>query len=120
MEKEMKSKFVRKLIEVEIRLGFLSIPSHGIELFSGSNEKIDVKINGEKRKLSFNANHRRIFGLTGWYKEIGAKIGDLIEVHKKTDVYEIKFLKEENVRKKTQDKEDSPKEPKSPESKYSY
>jgi hypothetical protein len=29
---KMKNKFIRQLIEVEIRLGFLSIPSHGVEL----------------------------------------------------------------------------------------
>jgi len=36
----MANKIIRKLIEIEIRLGFINIPSHGIELMPDDSTKI--------------------------------------------------------------------------------
>ena len=103
----MGNKFIRQLIEVEIRLGFLYVPSKGIELMPDSTSKIKVVVDGEKRRLQYNSNHRRIFGLTDWYKKIKVKPKDLVEVNKKQDSYEINFVKEEKVNKpETQEKEE--------------
>ena len=97
----MKNKFLRQLIEVEIRLGFLSIPSHGIELMPDTKGKIRAVVDGDKRELSYNPEHRRIFGLTSWYKKLKAKPKDQVELIKKSDnSYEIKFVTEEVVKKK--------------------
>jgi hypothetical protein len=102
----MKNKFIRQLIEVEIRLGFISIPSHGLDLMPDKTSKIKAEVDGEKRQLSYNSDHRRIFGLTAWYKKNKAKPKDLIEISKKGEVYHIKFVKEENLKPKTQEKEE--------------
>ncbi len=63
--------FSRKLIEVEVRLGFLSIPSKGSEFMPEEKTKIKVFLDDEQKPtlLSYNANYKRIFGLTGWYRK---------------------------------------------------
>ena len=60
-----------------------------------STGEIKVVVEGEKRELRYNSNHRRIFGLTDWYEKINAKPRDFVEVNKTQDGYEISFLKEE-------------------------
>lgn len=59
---------VRRLIGVEIKLGFLYVPSHALQYFPAQGQKITVTIEGVPRELTYNADHRRIFGLTSWYK----------------------------------------------------
>jgi hypothetical protein len=89
------SQIFRKLIEVEIRLGFLSIPSKGVELMPSKNEKIKVNVNGKDILLSYNPEHRRIFGLTSWYRKQNAKPGDLVILTKKNDLYLIVLKNQE-------------------------
>jgi hypothetical protein len=93
----MEKRIIRKLIDVEIQKGFLSIPSMGIPLMPDEKEKVKVNLVGEgkSRKLSYNPEHRRIFGFTSWYKKKKVKPGDEIEielVNKKPYSYNIKFL----------------------------
>jgi hypothetical protein len=47
------NEFVRRLIELEVRLDFLYIPAHGIEMMSSERTKIKVNINGKMEKLTY-------------------------------------------------------------------
>jgi len=92
--------FSRKLIEVEIRLGFLSIPSKGTELMPEEKTKVDVLLDDEERalSLSYNPDHKRIFGLTSWYKKHKAKPKDevILRMIKETPpTYKLSFKKAE-------------------------
>ncbi len=89
----MKNKIVRKLIEVEIRLGFLHIPASGIELMPETNSKIRVSIDNKAHELTYNATHKRIFGLTKWYKGHNVKIGDTVSLEKVDGKYRLTFEK---------------------------
>lgn len=105
----MSNHFVRKLIEVEIRLGFLSIPSHGIELMPDNNTKIQVKLDGQMKEVTYNSDHRRFFGLTAWFKQNKLKPGDEIIFSKEIDGYELKIMgiKEKTAEKKEAEEEES-------------
>ena len=46
----MLKKFIRKLIDVEIKLGFLHIPAAGIEMMPDKDGKIAVTIDGKGKK----------------------------------------------------------------------
>lgn len=59
----MIKKFIRKLIDVEIKLGFLHIPAAGIEIMPEKDAKIAVAIDEKENQLTYNAKHKRIFGL---------------------------------------------------------
>ena len=48
----MSKKFIRKLIDVEIRLGFLHIPDAGIEMMQDKDGKISVTIDGKENELT--------------------------------------------------------------------
>jgi hypothetical protein len=66
----------RKLIGVEVKGGFLYVPSHGVAYFPSHGQKITVATEGVSRQLTYNAEHRRIFGLTSWYKSHHSSAGD--------------------------------------------
>jgi len=92
--------FSRKLIEVEIRLGFLSVPSKGTELMPEEKTKVDVLLDDEEKSLflSYNPDHKRLFGLTGWYKKNKAKPKDevILRMVKETPpTYKLSFKKAE-------------------------
>ena len=100
----MENKIIRQLIEVEIRLGFLSIPARGIQFMPSKNGKIDVLINGHKTQLSYNSDHRRVFGLTKWYKQNKAKPKDEIELIQNTNEnYELKFIGKEKQKSESEE-----------------
>jgi len=87
----MKNRIIRKLIEVEIRLGFLHIPASGIELLPENNSKIQVSIDNQPYELTYNSDHKRIFGLTKWYRSHAVKIGDEIAIEKVGSKYNLFF-----------------------------
>jgi hypothetical protein len=72
-------KFIRQLIEVEIRLGFLNIPVHGVDLMPSEKTQIKVDLDGETKLLTYNPEYRRVFGLTSWYKKNKLKPKDTIQ-----------------------------------------
>jgi hypothetical protein len=75
--------FIRQLIEVELKMGFLNIPKAGQEIMPSSSGKISVKLAGEDEKqLTYNADYYRIFGLTRWYKKNDLHVGDFITVER--------------------------------------
>ena len=87
----MKNKIIRKLIDVEIRLGFLHIPALGIELMPDRNSKISVAIDGKSSELTYNSTHKRIFGLTRWYKAHTVKVGDEVLIEKDGNRFILSF-----------------------------
>lgn len=56
----MSKKFIRKLIDVEIRLGFLHIPDAGIEMMQDKDGKISVTIDGKENELTQEDNGVRL------------------------------------------------------------
>lgn len=92
--KKITNKFLRELTNVEIKLGFLHIPSKAIEFFPNQNGKIKIKINNQNKELSYNSNHRRIFGLTSWYKEIKANPKYKLEIINSEKGLELKTFEE--------------------------
>jgi len=91
----MSKKVVRKLIEVEIRLGFLHIPASGFELMPTESGPIEVAMPDGLVNLTYNANHKRIFGLTKWYKKQGVKVGDEVIIERNSQNYSIRFESKE-------------------------
>lgn len=89
----MDKKIVRKLIEVEIRLGFLHIPAGAVDKMPDKSMKIPVVIDGQPRKLTYNAKYKRIFGLTKWYKKCKVKVGDTIILKKEKNIYHLTLSK---------------------------
>jgi hypothetical protein len=87
----MKNKVVRRLIEVEIKLGFLHIPASGIEMMPAENQQLPVTMPDGSASLRYNAQYKRLFGLTKWYKKQGVKVGDEVLIEKDGSNYSIKF-----------------------------
>lgn len=90
-------KVTRRLIEVEVRLGFLYIPAHGLDLMPDESCQIKVlfKDTKEGKKLKYNTDYKRIFGLTPWYRKNKVKVGDEILIQRtKENTYQISLKKE--------------------------
>lgn len=87
--------FTRRLIPVEIKLGFINIPAHGVELMPDKSGQIEVYLGNEKTTLRYNADYKRIFGLTKWYKDHGIKATDEIVIDKlKENTYRFTLKRE--------------------------
>jgi hypothetical protein len=91
----MKNQVIRKLIDVEIRLGFLHIPADGIELMPSASGKISVALSDGLNNLTYNAERKRIFGLTKWYRKHRAKVGDEVHIEKTGGNYTLRFQRKE-------------------------
>jgi len=87
----MIKKFIRKLIDVEIKLGFLHIPAKGIEMMPDKDGKIPVEVDGKDHELTYNAKHKRVFGLVRWYKAHKTKVGDEVVFEKSGSKYSLSF-----------------------------
>lgn len=84
-------KIIRKLIAVEIELGFLHIPASGIGMMPSENGKIRVAMPDGHVSLTYNSKHKRLFGLTRWYRKLKAKVGDEVILEKSGDNYSLHF-----------------------------
>jgi len=89
----MTNKIIRKLIEIEIRLGFMYIPYQSIELMPDDSAKIKAVLDGNNQNLTYNSLYRRIFGLTKWYKENDLKPGQEIIIVKENNTYKFELPK---------------------------
>lgn len=92
--------FSRRPIKVEIKLGFLSVPAKGAEMMPREKTKINVYLDDEATPftLTYNPKHRRIYGLTTWYKKHSAKPKDeliLNMVKESPPTYKLVFRKAE-------------------------
>jgi len=75
-------KYQRKIIGVESKLGFLYIPAHGQEFMPAETTKVSVWLEGNAKPsdLNYNADHKRIFGLTTWYKKHNIQPGTVLNI----------------------------------------
>lgn len=74
--------YQRKLIEVEIRLGFLYVPAEARGPLPAQSDEVKVGIKNipNPQIKKYNADHNRIFGMTALYNELGVKLGDVLTV----------------------------------------
>lgn len=93
----MPNQIIRKLIDVEVKLGFLHIPASGIELMPDTSTNIEAIVDNQDKNLKYNAKHRRIFGLTKWYRLHKLEVGDIITIIKDKNKYELKFSKKGSI-----------------------
>lgn len=75
-------KYARKVIAVEREKGFMYIPSQAQNYMPDSNGKIQVELDGEgkAKSLQYNADHKRVFGLTKWYKKHKIEAGFVLDI----------------------------------------
>jgi len=95
----MTNKILRKLIGVEIKLGFIYIPSRGLELMPNNSAKINAILDDDNQILTYNSIYRRIFGLTKWYKKHDLKPGQEVIITKEKNIYKFELRKEKETKK---------------------
>lgn len=70
----------KRLIAIEIELGFLNVPARLRKLFPKKKGEIDFTINNNKKRLLYNPSKpARITGLTKFYRNMKATPTDIIE-----------------------------------------
>ncbi len=91
--------YQRKLIGVEIKLGFLYVPSDARKNLPNENAQIKVRFKNAKKTLShtYNSDHNRIFGLTDFYRKNKLKIGSLLWVQVSADEVKINLATQEKI-----------------------
>lgn len=84
-------KYQRKIIGVEKKLGFLYVPAQAQILMPSETTQVMVQLQGEPRPraLNYNADYKRIFGLTSWYKSNKIDIGTPVDVELTTAILKI-------------------------------
>ena len=98
---ESKAQFEKKLIAIEIELGFLRVPKEGVGFMMPESGTIWLKFDEDKPAIqsTWNKKHQRIFGLRSFYKERNAKPGDKVIVEfvgsrsGKTEFYKLNLVK---------------------------
>ncbi len=99
MDIGQKAQFEKKLIAIEIELGFLRVPANGKEYMPSESRNIGVFWDDKHAHVKWNVRHQRIYGLTSFYKEKNAKPGDKVYVEfiatrsGKTELWKLTFLK---------------------------
>lgn len=73
-----------KVTKAPLEFGFLNIPAKYVDSFPNVTSTTPVRVffdsATEPEKISFQAKHRRLLGLTKWYEQSGARIGDTISI----------------------------------------
>ena len=73
-----------KVTSAPLKYGFVNIPSKQISAFPNVDKTIRVKAHFEpgdvSGEVSFQGKHRRLLGLSRWFKQNGAKFGDTVAV----------------------------------------
>ncbi|KKQ31920.1 MAG: hypothetical protein US45_C0037G0014 [Candidatus Nomurabacteria bacterium GW2011_GWA1_37_20] len=98
---DQKAQFEKKLIAIEIELGFLRVPKEGVGFMAPESGAVWLKLDEDKPAIqsTWNKKHQRIFGLTNFYKEKNAKPGDKVTVEfissrsGKTEFYKLNLAK---------------------------
>ncbi len=96
---EPKAQFEKKLIAIEIELGFLRVPADGKMFMPSESRNIGVFWDDKHIQVTWNSKHQRVFGLTSFYKEKNARPGDKIIVEfittrsGKTEIYKLSLLR---------------------------
>jgi len=84
MKKIVTGKFVKRLIPIEITLGFVRVPNKYKELFPRTDSSITFYLGSSKRRsrLHYNSKHQRITGLANFFRLNNAKPRDVLEFEK--------------------------------------
>ena len=98
---DQKAQFEKKLIAIEIELGFLRVPKEGVGFMTPESGTVWLKVDEDKPAIqsTWNKKHQRIFGLTSFYKEKYAKPVDRVVVEfvssrsGKTEFYKLNLVK---------------------------
>ncbi|MDG7008387.1 MAG: hypothetical protein JRN06_09135 [Nitrososphaerota archaeon] len=73
-----------KVTKAPLEFGFLNIPAKHIDSFPKVTTTTPIRVffdsSDEAKKINFQARHRRLLGLTDWYKQNGARIGDTVSI----------------------------------------
>ena len=73
-----------RLTHSNLQRGFLYIPQKHSHLFPTGNGTVAIKAllgdSGYTKELTFKPRRLRLFGLTKWYRESGAEIGDVVSI----------------------------------------
>jgi hypothetical protein len=90
-------KYQRKIIGVEKKLGFLYIPAQAQEFMPSQTGKVPLLLEGDNKptELSYNSDHKRIFGLTGWYNKYKIEAGTILDVELTKQQIKLSFAKKE-------------------------
>jgi hypothetical protein len=93
----MAVQYKRQIIEVEKRLGFMYVPAQGQEYMPKENTKFNVLLKGEAKPklLSYNADHKRLFGLTAWYKANKIDAGSVLNIELDTRLMKVNVASSE-------------------------
>ena len=85
----MAKKFIREIKQQESKQGFIIIPSEASPVFPRKNGVIRAKLKGisGEQELTYSAVHRKVWGLTEWYRANGLSEGSVVEIIKTDDHY---------------------------------
>lgn len=93
-------KYQRKIIGVERKFGFLYIPAQGQEFMPTETTKVLVTLEGvtKKLELSYNSDHKRVFGLTNWYTTNNISAGTILDVELTKEQIKLSIARHEIIR----------------------
>lgn len=91
--------YQRKLIGVEIKLGFLYVPAKAREVLPNENAEVNVRFPETKKANihSYNADYNRIFGLTDFYRTNHLEVGSLLSVEVSPEEIKIELSETEKI-----------------------
>jgi len=97
--------YQRKLIGVEVRLGFLYVPSEVRSLLPSESDVVNVTIygKGDIQEKKYNTDYYRIFGMTSLFKELNVDVGDVLTVEVTKKLITIKGKEIELIEDKEED-----------------
>ena len=67
MNSEQKAQFEKKLIAIEIELGFLRVPANGKDYMPSESRNIGVFWDDRHAQVKWNVRHQRIYCLTSFF-----------------------------------------------------
>jgi hypothetical protein len=92
-------KYQRKIIGVEKNLGFMYVPAQAQELMPAKTGKFSFLLQGNKKaiKLNYNAEHKRIFGLTPWYKKLKVTVNSVLDIELNSGLMKISLAEQKKI-----------------------
>lgn len=93
------NQFKNKITAINVELGFVCVNSKNSDYFPKGDGSLEITClfenENEPQKLTYNPKLKRIFGLTGWYRQHNAQAGDFInfEIREPLKVYKLNFKK---------------------------
>ena len=81
-----------------VRMGFINILKEAQPCFPDTEDNVKVRVflddSSEEVSLTYQGKYKRLFGLTGWFREHQATPGDQVEIAPiAQDTYRLRFIK---------------------------